>query len=167
MSREELIAENQDIVEGQIDYFLKVNPKLFWLRDDMRSEALLRLVQVVDLYLAGSVENFGGYLRQSVRRAIIDVIRSERSIQKPRAANASRVFVDLRNTAASENSRGGVRPTREQLDRLGLSPAQEEVFLLRLQGLSYSVIAELLGISEKAVGDRAFRAKQKCQKLLK
>lgn len=81
-SRQTLIEENVDFVLKQLNHWLKKNPKFHYLHDDLLSHGHLRLIDVVDRFRKGKVNNLRGYLRLSLLCGFWDAVREETRVRK-------------------------------------------------------------------------------------
>lgn len=91
-TRDELIAENDGLVRRAVGAFIEENRQFAYLRDDLYSGGLIRLIDSIDRFLAGEVDNLAAYLRLTIWSGLWEVVRSENVIQSPRHCPARRVM---------------------------------------------------------------------------
>lgn len=105
----------------------------------------------------GSRTNLGGWIFQVARNAAQDRRKSARW-QRTVALDPDGVFIDAK--AGPEDQAIHAERTRKLQAAIGyLSPQQRECILLRISGLRYREIAEVLRINVASVGELVERAR--------
>jgi len=86
--RTALILEHLHLVDKAVMSFLNRNPEFLHLEEDLRSEGNARVVDTIDRYLNGKVNNLKAYLRLSIRSGLWEAARTDDVIQSPRNCSA-------------------------------------------------------------------------------
>lgn len=136
--------------------------------NDLMQEALLVLYSVCRTYDEKNGASFKNYLSVCAKRRFISILRRQNSQVKKTAGVVS--YESLDNICEREDPRQNPEQRvydrerfKELLERLQneLSDMERNVLTLRVAGMSYSQIAEKLGISEKSVENALARLRRK------
>ena len=92
-TRKQLIEENVGEVYTSARRWLRKNPKFLYLRDDLISHGHLRLIDVVDRYRKGKVNNLRAYLRLSLMCGFWDAVREDNMFRLRRQSDFKRLFI--------------------------------------------------------------------------
>lgn len=166
--RNDLILEHLPRVEGYVRTFVRKYPALAPHTDDLIGTANLKLVEVVDRFLAGKIQSLPAYLRLSVMRAIVDFMRIE-SLIPVRSKNCPTiVFQNLDMLVAAGQPDGVDFGTLSALFDAIKDRKDAMIVQGRLEGSSLSTIAAGVGLTRQTVRARLARMKkryeQKAQK---
>lgn len=82
--RQKLIDDHTYMVTNALRAFLRSHPEFLHLEDDLRSEGMARLVDCIDRFINGKVNNLKGYLRLGIRSGLWEAARTDDVIQSPR-----------------------------------------------------------------------------------
>jgi len=161
-SKRALIEKNMPLVLDRVECFLRTNPKLSHLRDDLISEGFLGLTEAVEtLCRDASIEKPSGYLVAAIQNAFGRLVESEVMIYYSRftayrAKNTGRTLP--RQTTLSESgnlSRGETGIDLVDAQDLLASCCQTErdqrFVALRLAGCSVEEIATEFGVTPRSV----------------
>lgn len=131
-------------------------------RDDMRQEACIGFYRALLTYDTEQDKvSFGLYAKICIRNRLVSILRKKKSENK-RIRKSS---LPVEATAASQEYGVDKSEIASLVDKV-LSGYEKKVFLLYLDGVSYSDISARVGRSEKSVDNALFRAKKKLKGLL-
>lgn len=140
-------------------------------QNDFVQEGLMGLLYAVKTYDPDGGMSFKSYVSLVAERRFISIIRRQNTQKSvPLSAIVELDTLDSEVVDLSHSPEEQIM-LKEQIDlamqqlRGILSERELEVFLLYTEGLSYSGIANKLGVSEKSVDNALQRAKRKIQKL--
>lgn len=179
-ARQELITGNMPLVFSKVESFIRSNPKLEHLRDDLISAGFLGLCMAVNkLCENDGIEKPSGYLATAIGNAFGELVEDEVLIYysrrtQGRAKNDGRTLPQ--HTTLSESSVAGalVEPS-ETLDVLDLvlsccqNRRECKLIRLRYSGLSTAECADRLNLSRatiyRTLGDIEKRYEAKAKEL--
>ena len=131
------------------------------------------LLQDILTQLWISIPRFNGQSKEStwIYKVSLNTALTWQRGQKRRKKN-QKIFIEYKQTPTTENSQASESSDNEIIDRLyesirQLPKVETSLMLMHLDGLSYSEISDVLGISENNVGVKLNRAKKKLAQMLK
>lgn len=128
--------------------------------EDIEQEALLALSRASKRYdpeLTGVT--FGLYAKICIKNALISLERKSLT-RRRKSEKASRLSEASRDVTGDSVSWLSAAVRRERIQRL-LTPFENQVLQMFIDGLSYEEIAEDLGISKKKVDNTLYRLRKK------
>lgn len=163
-NRAEVIEHYASRIITQVNRYILKNPAHRPHEDDIIGECLLKLVEVVDLVLVKKIDNFEGYLHQSIKRAIASTLR-DTSLIKTRAKNhpvivfggtskaTARPLPELTYNEAFNGLLHTIKDVRDAT-----------IFQLRWAGMDVTTVAAKMGVSRQTVVRRLKRMKTRYAK---
>jgi DNA-directed RNA polymerase specialized sigma subunit len=146
-NREALILHHIEDTKAVVHKFLRSHPAREYLRDDMLAHAALRVVQVVDAFLAGKIPNLKACCRQAVVFGNWDAIRTENVIQSPRNCSAERDLQYEMNAHPNRHERNNETAMIEMVLEHCTSDEERTIMRLILAGTHIRKVAATLGTS--------------------
>ena len=128
---------------------------------DFEQEALLALYRAVHTYeRSQSAVSFGLYAKVCIRNALVSQMRKVRSKRRKQPAttdvNTRDVFVGAADRMVSDDA----LVLKEQIAEF-LSPYEQRIFSMYVEGLSVKEIADSVGRSDKSVHNAIYRIRVK------
>lgn len=162
--REALIAEKLALVETWVKNFVRKNPNLWDLYDDLLQEANLTLVQQVDDFLTGKIGHLDPYLRQCVCTSISDHLRKD-SVIPVRSKNPPR-FEPARPGSFPVDPANPIGETYEALSLIAKDWRDRAILTAKLNGCEkISDVAKVTGFSRTTIRKRMDQMRARYEKV--
>lgn len=139
--------------------------------EDVTQETYLRLWRTIS---EASIESPKSYILRTARNLALDVIRKNsrhEDVDTVIQGTDGEVEVDIEDTdPASRPDLAYLQKVQKEVVRQSINElptsARELIILRDLEGLPYSEISELLGISEGTLKSKLFRARERLRKII-
>lgn len=173
--------ESEEILVREYSWLVRMCARPYFLaggdNEDLFQEGMLGLLSAIRTFDSGRGVKFSTYAEFCVRRRIYSAIKSASGNKHTPLNN----YISLESLHNDENSTQGVSYLRvpeeilvarervgeiEKLLHGALSRFESGVLELYLEGMSYSVMAALLGKSEKSIDNAVQRIRRKLSQIL-
>ena len=161
LTREEIILQYLPRVKKQINAYIRKHPNQAPYKDDFLGEAQIKLVEVVDKYLAGKVDKFSYYLRLTIIGGIADFLRRETLIPTRSTKPAVVVFGETGQLTARPVPELTYEEAFDTLLHTIKGPRDAKIFQARWDGLSIAETATHVGVSKQTVVRRLRKMKER------
>lgn len=169
-AEETLVSENARLVRSCVRPYFLIGGE----RDDLIQEGMLGLLSAVRSFSPENGTHFQVYAEKCIRRRILDAIKkSNRYKNSPLneyVSFTSPEFDESQLTVSVSTDPESIVINDEQNDELkaqikdSLSKFENKVFDLYLEGMSYSEMADNLGVSLKSVDNAVQRIRNKVER---
>lgn len=154
--RDELILEYTPQVDRWVKGFIAKHPDLWDQYPDLLGEANLRLVEVVDSYMDGKIDNFSVYLRLSVMTAMTDYIRAN-SLIPVRSKSPPSIELNPPETAFAVDHHPDGREVFTVLLQCAKDFKDREILHAKAGGATMAEVMERTGLSRNTIKKRLAR----------